>query len=137
MWSWRGFELTAIQVRRRLPIFQTRPIHLQMSCKNKRQFNYFHSFSLKNLSIYCVLCFVLSWKNKDKNPMLKAYTAEEMYQNLEENRNHLFTLRDYFIEEVEKLDSKTQELWDFPGGPVVKIPCSHYSRHRFDPWLGN
>ena len=82
MWSWRGFELTAIQVRRRLPIFQTRPIHLQMSCKNKRQFNYFHSFSLKNLSIYCVLCFVLSWKNKDKNPMLKAYTAEEMYQNV-------------------------------------------------------
>ena len=33
-----------------------------------------------------------------------AVAAEEMYQNLEENRNHLFTLRDYFIEEVEKLD---------------------------------
>ena len=33
-----------------------------------------------------------------------AVAAEEMYQNLEENRNHLFELRDYFIEEVEKLD---------------------------------
>lgn len=33
-----------------------------------------------------------------------AVAAEEMYQNLEENINHLFTLRDYFIEEVEKLD---------------------------------
>lgn len=33
-----------------------------------------------------------------------AVAAEEMYQSLEENRNHLFALRDYFIEEVEKLD---------------------------------
>ena len=33
-----------------------------------------------------------------------AVASEEMYQNLEENRNHLFMLRDYFIEEVEKLD---------------------------------
>jgi cysteine desulfurase len=33
-----------------------------------------------------------------------AVAAEEMYQNLDENRNHLFALRDYFIEEVEKLD---------------------------------
>lgn len=33
-----------------------------------------------------------------------AVAAEEMYQSLEENREHLFTLRDYFIEEVEKLD---------------------------------
>lgn len=33
-----------------------------------------------------------------------AVASEEMYQNLEENRNHLFSLRDYFIEEVEKLD---------------------------------
>ena len=33
-----------------------------------------------------------------------AVAAEEMYQSLEENRKHLFTLRDYFIEEVEKLD---------------------------------
>lgn len=30
--------------------------------------------------------------------------AQEMYQDLEKNRNHLFALRDYFIEEVEKLD---------------------------------
>lgn len=30
--------------------------------------------------------------------------AEEIYLNLEENRKHLFALRDYFIEEVEKLD---------------------------------
>lgn len=33
-----------------------------------------------------------------------AVAAEEMYSNLDENRNHLFALRDYFIEEVEKLD---------------------------------
>jgi len=33
-----------------------------------------------------------------------AVAAEEMYQSLEENREHLFALRDYFIEEVEKLD---------------------------------
>lgn len=33
-----------------------------------------------------------------------AVAAEEMYAHLEENRNHLFALRDYFIEEVEKLD---------------------------------
>lgn len=33
-----------------------------------------------------------------------AVAAEEMYQNLDENRNHLFVLRDYFIKEVEKLD---------------------------------
>ena len=33
-----------------------------------------------------------------------AVAAEEMYQNLEENRNYLYELRDYFIEEVEKLD---------------------------------
>ena len=33
-----------------------------------------------------------------------AVASEEMYQNLEENRDHLFGLRDYFIEEVEKLD---------------------------------
>ena len=33
-----------------------------------------------------------------------AVASEEMYQSLEENREHLFGLRDYFIEEVEKLD---------------------------------
>lgn len=33
-----------------------------------------------------------------------AVASEEMYQNLETNREHLFTLRDYFIDEVEKLD---------------------------------
>lgn len=33
-----------------------------------------------------------------------AVAAEEMYRNLEENRIHLYALRDYFIEEVEKLD---------------------------------
>lgn len=36
-----------------------------------------------------------------------AVASEEMYQSLEENRNHLFELRDYFIEEVEKLDGVT------------------------------
>ena len=33
-----------------------------------------------------------------------AMAAEEMYQSLETNRNHLFELRDYFIEEAEKID---------------------------------
>ena len=33
-----------------------------------------------------------------------AVAAEEMYANLESNREHLFELRDYFIEEVEKMD---------------------------------
>lgn len=33
-----------------------------------------------------------------------AVAAEEMYQNLQENRTHLFALRDYFISEVEQLD---------------------------------
>lgn len=33
--------------------------------------------------------------------------AEEMYRNLEANREHLFALRDYFIEEVEKIDGVT------------------------------
>lgn len=33
-----------------------------------------------------------------------AVAAEEMYANLEANREHLFELRDYFISEVEKLD---------------------------------
>ena len=36
-----------------------------------------------------------------------AIASEEMYQNLEQNREHLFALRDYFIEEVEKLDGVT------------------------------
>lgn len=33
-----------------------------------------------------------------------AVAAEEMYEHLEENRAHLFELRDYFIAEVEKMD---------------------------------
>ena len=33
-----------------------------------------------------------------------AVASEEMYHNLEQNREHLFSLRDYFINEVEKLD---------------------------------
>ena len=36
-----------------------------------------------------------------------AVAAEEMYAGLEENRNHLFALRDYFIEEAEKIDGVT------------------------------
>ena len=27
--------------------------------------------------------------------------------------------------------------WDFPGGPVVKTPCSQCRGPRFHPWLGN
>ena len=26
---------------------------------------------------------------------------------------------------------------DFPGGPVVKTPCSQCRGSRFDPWSGN
>ena len=26
---------------------------------------------------------------------------------------------------------------DFPGGPVVKTPHSHFRGRRFDPWPGN
>lgn len=33
-----------------------------------------------------------------------SIAAEEMYSNLEINREHLFSLRDYFIEEVEKME---------------------------------
>ena len=33
-----------------------------------------------------------------------SIAAEEMYANLEANRTHLYELRDYFIEEVEKMD---------------------------------
>jgi len=33
-----------------------------------------------------------------------AVAVEEMYANLEANREHLFALRDYFIEEVEKIE---------------------------------
>lgn len=36
-----------------------------------------------------------------------AVAVEEMYANLEENRQHLFELRDYFITEVEKMDGVT------------------------------
>ena len=25
----------------------------------------------------------------------------------------------------------------FPGGPVVRIPCSHCQGCKFNPWLGN
>ena len=31
---------------------------------------------------------------------------------------------------------RKQQPWDFPGGPVVKTPCSHYRRQGFDPWSG-
>ncbi len=33
-----------------------------------------------------------------------AVAAEEMYSNLEANREHLYKLRDYFVSEVEKID---------------------------------
>ena len=36
-----------------------------------------------------------------------AVAAEEMYSDLEQNRTHLYELRDYFIEEVEKIDGVT------------------------------
>lgn len=36
-----------------------------------------------------------------------AIAAEEMYRNLEANRNHLFELRDYFIEQAEAIEGVT------------------------------
>ena len=30
----------------------------------------------------------------------------------------------------------TAYLWDFSGGPVVKILCCHCEGHGFDLWLG-
>ena len=32
---------------------------------------------------------------------------------------------------------KTLYIWDFPGGPVAKTPCSQFRGLRFDPWSGN
>ena len=34
-------------------------------------------------------------------------------------------------------DLKTKRSKDFPGGPMVKTPCSQCKRPEFDPWLGN
>ena len=30
-----------------------------------------------------------------------------------------------------------ESLWDFPGGPVAKTPCSQCRGPGFNPWLGN
>ena len=32
---------------------------------------------------------------------------------------------------------KVSHIWDFPGGPVVKILCFHGREHSVDPWSGN
>ena len=32
---------------------------------------------------------------------------------------------------------KNISAWDFPGGPVVKIPCFQCRGHRFHSWSGN
>ena len=29
-----------------------------------------------------------------------------------------------------------KDTWDFPGSPVVKIPCFHCRGLGFDPWSG-
>ena len=34
------------------------------------------------------------------------------------------------------LQFNTWNIWDFPGSPVVKIPCSQCRGHRFNSWLG-
>ena len=28
-------------------------------------------------------------------------------------------------------------IWDFPGGPVAKMPCSQCRGPGFNPWSGN
>ena len=33
--------------------------------------------------------------------------------------------------------SFNKHSWDFPCGPVVKIPFFHCKEHRFDPWSRN
>ena len=30
-----------------------------------------------------------------------------------------------------------EEARDFPGSPVVKVPCSQCREHGFSAWLGN
>ena len=32
---------------------------------------------------------------------------------------------------------KKKETREFPGGPVVRTPCSHCRGPRFNSWLGN
>ena len=32
---------------------------------------------------------------------------------------------------------KDSELWDFPGGPVVRTPHCHCRAYQFDSWSGN
>ena len=40
--------------------------------------------------------------------------------------------------EIDGLNLTTKKLyWDFPGGPVVKTPCSQYRVSRFETWSGN
>ena len=36
-----------------------------------------------------------------------------------------------------KSSVKKEKKRDFPGGPVVKIPCFHCRGHRFNPLMGN
>ena len=35
-----------------------------------------------------------------------------------------------------KCKIKSNNIWDFPGGPVVKTLHFHCRGHRFDPWSG-
>ena len=32
---------------------------------------------------------------------------------------------------------REEQVWDFPGGPVVKALHFQCRGHRFDPWSGN
>ena len=38
---------------------------------------------------------------------------------------------------AQNIINKKCMLRDFPGGPVVKTPCSQCRGHGFDPWSGN
>ena len=37
----------------------------------------------------------------------------------------------------ERLRGLKYSIWDFPGDPVAKTPCSQYRRPGLDPWSGN
>ena len=46
-------------------------------------------------------------------------------------------LIDYTPIQNKKFFLKSAAFWNFPGGPVVKTPCSPRRGHRFDPCSGN
>ena len=49
-------------------------------------------------------------------------------------RGNFIALKAYISKEER---SKINDLWDFPDGPVVKMPRSQCRGPGFDPWSGN